>query len=131
MPDQVAAHVVALEAGAGKHPIDVRRSMQPPADRIAGQPAPCVEHPSGDAVPPGLAREDEPDRPPRSFRCALDQRWHVGVAAHDLVEGDDVGRLDLRRERHEVPHSTREALAEAAALGFLVRNRHVRLSGVD
>ena len=90
-----------------------------------------VQEPGRDAVPPGFARKDEPDESPRMLSGTPHQHGHVEVAAHDLVQRHDVGRLDLRRERHEVTDPRMQSLRDAAPRGLLALDGDVRLGRID
>ena len=74
--------------------------------------------------PPGVARVDEPDHPAGVLDGPPEERRHRRVAADDPDEGHDVGRLDLRRERHEVALAVDDPIAEAAPLGLATGDRH-------
>ena len=71
---------------------------------------------SGSTTCRGGRRGRSATRPGRRERH---ERRHVGVAADDPVEGDDVGRLDRRRERDEVADLVGHHVGAAAPRGLV------------
>ena len=88
---------------AADEALDLARRVDVDA-RLRSERAAATAFPTRAAVPdpPGVARVDEAVATARPGRRQRHERGHVGVAADDPVEGDDVGRLDRRRERDEV-----------------------------
>ena len=74
------------------------------------------------------------DRPNQSLPCVndgrTDQCGHVGVAADNPVERDDIGRLDIVGKRHEVAVMKGQPTGMALAFGFLSGSVNVRTGGI-
>ena len=101
------------------------------AEGVARQPLPGVRQPdhAPATCPSGGIVIAEPAA--RSLRGPPDERVDIAIAADHAIEGDQVGRLDLRGERDEVPVPERHPIGEAAPLGLRAGRVEVRPRGVD
>ena len=85
----------------------------------------------GGSRQPRVTRVDEPVSTAGQAGRSADERRHVRVAADDPIEGDEVGRVDGFRDRHEVARDVTDPIGMALPLGLATGGREIRSRRVD
>jgi hypothetical protein len=98
---------------------------------VAAEPAHEVAQRRHDFHSRALARKHCSVETSSLARGRGDERLHVGVAADDAVERDDIGGRNRIAERDEISVHERHPVGVSSSLRFLARGAHVRSRGVD
>src|SRR5687768_5699187 len=91
-----------LETGGSDARVDLALRMHVAPERPADDTQEQVAKADAGTNPPSLVRIDEAVQASRSLRRPIDEGTPVSVAAHDPVEGHDVGIRQPGGQLHEV-----------------------------
>jgi len=105
-----------LEARGTDACVDRPLGVEIEVELLPEEPEGQVADAHDDPHPPALVGVDEAIEHPRSLHRPVDERRPVAVAAHDVVEGDDVGGQDLLCDLDEIRVPEGGTVAEPAPL---------------
>src|SRR6266851_9717458 len=105
--------------------------MHKRAERVPPQPPERVLYRDPVPLQPMVARIDQAVQAPAALRRKPHQRLHPGIAAHDAIERDDIGREKPWREIDEIAALKADATAEALPGRLLARRIEIRRRDID
>src|SRR5947208_4820942 len=105
--------------------------MHKRAERIPPQAAKKVLGVNHSAREPLVARIDQAVQALAPLRRSLHQRLHPGIAAHDAIECDDIGRWNAGREIDEIADLKGDALTHALACRLFARRSEIGRRDID
>ncbi len=85
----------------------------------------------GGSRQPRVARVDQPVSATGQRGRSADERGHVGVAADDPIEGDEVDGVERRSDRHEIARDVADPIGMALPFGLATGGREIRSRCVD
>src|SRR3954454_1843863 len=126
LPEQGRAIRASGEPGGGHDRLDVRGRMNIEAEPSTQETRRRVEDAPAEPDPPRVPRIDETDPSPGAGDRRLDECLHVGIAAYDAVERDEIRRVNLWRHLDEVSRDVPDTIGNAAPLRFAQSRFNVR-----
>src|SRR3954454_3949974 len=95
LPEQSMVGRDQSHPGGARHRENVLGAVHVELERVAAEPAPSAAEADRGAVPPCVPRKHHAEAPPGVAGSDRDERVHVGIAAHDAIEGDEVRERQL------------------------------------